>query len=58
MNDIPTGNFPDYNHNKYGDKPGQMWSADDQCRLLLKDKNAVAFFTSDKELEVFFYSNL
>jgi len=52
MNDIPTGNFPDYNHNKYGDKPGLLWSNDDQCRILLRDKNAKAFFTNDKDIEV------
>lgn len=43
MNDLPTGNFPDYNHNKFGNKPGQLWSADEQCRVLLRDKNALAF---------------
>ena len=43
MNDLPTGNFPDYNHNKYANKPGQLWSADEQCRVLLRDKAALAF---------------
>ncbi len=43
MNDLPTGNFPDYNHNKFENKPGQLWSADEQCRILLRDKAALAF---------------
>ncbi|KAI9556544.1 hypothetical protein GHT06_016334 [Daphnia sinensis] len=50
MNDLPTGKFPDYNHNKYGDKPGQLWSADEQCRILLRDKAAVAYFASNADL--------
>ena len=52
MNDVPTGCFPDYNHKKFEDKPGQKWPADDQCRILLRDKAATAFFTNDKDLEV------
>ena len=52
MDDLPTGKFPDYNHNKYGDKPGQMWSADDQCRVLLRDSKAQAFFPASSDLEV------
>lgn len=42
MNDLPQGNFPDYNHNKLGNRPGQMWSADEQCRVLLRDRSALA----------------
>jgi hypothetical protein len=52
MNDLPTGNFPDYNHNKYGDKPGQLWSADEQCRILLRDKAAVAYFATNADIAV------
>ena len=53
MNDLPTGKFPDYNHNKYGDKPGQMWSADEQCRILLRDKTAVAYFATNADIAVY-----
>ncbi len=52
MNDLPSGNFPDYNHNKYGDKPGQLWSADEQCRILLRDKAAVAYFATNADIAV------
>lgn len=52
MNDLPTGKFPDYNHDKYGDKPGQLWSADEQCRILLRDKAAVAFYANNNDLAV------
>jgi hypothetical protein len=45
MNDLPTPNYPDYNHTKYGDKPGQLWTANEQCRLLLRDKAATFFDT-------------
>ena len=47
MNDLPpTPNYPDYSHTKYGDKPGQLWTADEQCRLLLRDKAAFALYGS------------
>jgi hypothetical protein len=52
MNDLPSGNFPDYNHNKYGNRPGQLWSADEQCRILLRDKAAVAFFATNADIAV------
>lgn len=52
MNDLPSGKFPDYNHNKYGSKPGQLWSADEQCRILLRDKAAMAFYASNADLAV------
>ncbi len=42
MNDLPTPNYPDYNHTKYGDKPGQLWTADE--RFLLLDMAAFAFY--------------
>lgn len=50
MNDIPSGKFPDYNHNKYGNKPGQLWTADEQCRILLRDKAAVAYFATNADI--------
>lgn len=52
MNDLPTGNFPDYNHNKYRNRPGQLWSADEQCRILLRDKAAVAYFATNADIAV------
>lgn len=52
MNDVPSGKFPDYNHNKYGDKPGQLWTADEQCRILLRDKAAVAYFATNADIAV------
>jgi hypothetical protein len=52
MNDVPSGKFPDYNHDKYGDKPGQLWSADEQCRILLRDKAAVVFFATNADIAV------
>ncbi|XP_040583441.1 A disintegrin and metalloproteinase with thrombospondin motifs adt-2 [Lepeophtheirus salmonis] len=33
-------------HNKYGNKPGYYWSADDQCRFLLQNKDAEADHTA------------
>jgi len=52
LDDFPSGSFPNYDHNKYGDKPGQMWSADDQCRILLRDRHAYMHYTSVSSLEV------
>ncbi len=54
MNDVPTGNFPNYNHDKHGNRPGQMWSADEQCRILLRDKAASAHFPGANDLAVNF----
>jgi len=56
LDDFPSGSFPDYNHNKYGDKPGQMWNADDQCRILLRDRHAYMHYTSAASLEEACYS--
>ena len=47
MFDMPSGSFPNYNHDKYGDNPGQLWTADDQCRILLRDRKAYAFISND-----------
>lgn len=52
MNDVPSAEFPNYNHNKYGDNPGQLWTADDQCRVLLRDRSAYAYFRGDSDLQV------
>ena len=52
MFDLPTGSFPNYNHQKYGDRPGQLWTADDQCRILLRDHKAYAFFATSADMEV------
>jgi hypothetical protein len=52
MNDLPTANYPDYNDDKYGDRPGQSWPADEQCRLLLRDKAAVAYFATNADIAV------
>ena len=52
LDDFPSGSFPNYNHNKYGDKPGQLWSADDQCRLLLRDRQAYVHYASAAALQV------
>ena len=52
MNDLPSGSFPNYNHDKYGDNPGQLWNADDQCRILLRDTNAYSWYTGSTDLEV------
>ena len=52
MNDLPSGKFPNYNHDKYGDKPGQLWSADEQCRVLLRDKAAQAYYATNSDLAV------
>lgn len=57
MNDVPTGKFPDYNHDKYGDRPGQLWSADEQCRILLRDPAALAFFSSTADLAVTYFTH-
>lgn len=54
MNDFPTGNFPDYDHNKYGNRPGQMWNANEQCRILLRDSAAQAYYPNSNDLEVRF----
>ena len=54
MNDLPSDGFGDYNHNKYGKNPGQMWTADEQCRILLRDKAAQAFFQGGNDLAVSF----
>jgi hypothetical protein len=56
MFDMPSGSFPNYNHEKYGDNPGQLWTADDQCRILLRDRKAYAFISND--LSVGFIFNL
>ena len=60
MFDMPSGSFPNYNHDKYGDNPGQLWTADDQCRILLRDRKAYAFISNDLSVGLNFliYSNL
>ncbi|XP_046439616.1 A disintegrin and metalloproteinase with thrombospondin motifs 18-like [Daphnia pulex] len=50
MNDLPTANYPDYNDDKYGDRPGQSWPADEQCRLLLRDPAAFAYFATSADI--------
>ena len=32
-----------------------MWNADDQCRILLRDRHAYMHYTSAASLEVFIY---
>lgn len=44
-------------HTKYNEKPGQVWDAHDQCKIFLRDEDAVLLNETVVSVRIIFYSD-